>query len=588
MTNELDHVMWGYQHQFRAAIDVAARDAFCALDQAFDTRVFLVGFRRGKDPTSPPICIDPEDFGYDVSVFGQVPELAAELSQEDPERRFFSPHPRAQRMQDDRIFRRSWQRAVEGVMAKEDEGTGWRSFASWPVDVEGYRVMCVLQLSREVLDSYYSLSRDTIDDYYHVSTSVLDALVAAFFTGCGKALRLPDPGSSQHVIDRTISELHRNAGRGLMQTLAWACRSYESVHTLYDAICELSAARYEGASTQGRMIISPQDHPNVERVVQFDKPVSLTSTKAARKLLEVATAGLCALSGGSKIQGLGRLRGEYDERREDLFFVDFIDHHAWQLSHARHGLMRVQYGRPGLPAQPVAEEKLTSTISRIFKDLEEEDVNKLRALIVAATRQDHGTLLVVSDHAADEAKRLAVQSTLIKQTGLTEELVQALSAIDGALLLDPRGDCHAIGAILDGLACDKGTSSRGARYNSAIRYVETATRQLSHRCMAVVVSEDGPIDIIPELMPQIRRGLILDKIKAFEKLKEIYPVRRRDLNRFVQWFRGHKFYIWPQAALEINRIRRELEMHLEASNVSVVWRKIEGNPNLDDSYFIDE
>jgi hypothetical protein len=579
--------MWEHQGAFQSAVDVAARDALSALDQALEARALLVGFRRDGSTASPPICIEPEDAGINGSVFSAVPELAAALAQRDPERNAFAADARSRQLLGDRIFRRAWQRAVEQALAREEDAPGWRSFASSPADIKGYRVVCVLQLARKAVDSYYSLTRETLDEHGHLSTSLLDALVGALLTGCGKALGLPDPGSSARVIDRTASELHRNAGRGLMQTVAWACRSYEAVHTLYDAICELSAARYEGESKKGRMLIAAQDHPIVESLVQFDNPVSLTSTKAARKIFEVVTPDLLALSEGTKIHGLGRLRGPYDERREDLFLVDLVSHHVWQLSHAGHILMRVQYGQPSLPVQPVDEGKLSSTISRLFKDIEKEDVARLRTQVLAATRQRHGTLLVISDHAAEEAKRLAAQSTLVRPVELTGAAVEALSAIDGALLLDPRGKCHAIGVILDGLASEKGTSARGARFNSAVRYVETATRQFSHRCMAVVVSEDGPIDIIPELVPQIRRSLITDTIKAFARLRETYPISRQDFNRYVRWFQAYKTYLWPEAAKEINQIRRELEMNLEPSNVSIVWRKIEGNPDLDSSYFLE-
>ena len=52
--------------------------------------------------------------------------------------------------------------------------------------------------------------------------------------------------------------------------------------------------------------------------------------------------------------------------------------------------------------------------------------------------------------------------------------------------------CYSIGVILDGKATGRGTSTRGARYNSAIRYVESSP----YPCMAIVVSEDGMVDVI--------------------------------------------------------------------------------------------
>ena len=67
-----------------------------------------------------------------------------------------------------------------------------------------------------------------------------------------------------------------------------------------------------------------------------------------------------------------------------------------------------------------------------------------------------------------------------------------MTAIDGAVLLGPDGVCHAIGVILDGLAGDRGDPERGARFNSAVRYVDSRQEV----CLAIVVSEDKTLDVI--------------------------------------------------------------------------------------------
>ena len=55
---------------------------------------------------------------------------------------------------------------------------------------------------------------------------------------------------------------------------------------------------------------------------------------------------------------------------------------------------------------------------------------------------------------------------------MTPTVLRLVTNIDGAVLIEPSGICHAIGAILDGLATEKGDSSRGSRYNGALRYVQ--------------------------------------------------------------------------------------------------------------------
>ena len=81
-------------------------------------------------------------------------------------------------------------------------------------------------------------------------------------------------------------------------------------------------------------------------------------------------------------------------------------------------------------------------------------------------------------------------------------MITRVTSIDGALLIDRSGICHAIGVILDGLASPKGTPSRGARFNSAIRYVESA-KSANTEVLAIVVSEDGSVDVLPDLPAQV-------------------------------------------------------------------------------------
>ena len=51
---------------------------------------------------------------------------------------------------------------------------------------------------------------------------------------------------------------------------------------------------------------------------------------------------------------------------------------------------------------------------------------------------------------------------------------------------------------MDGVTVQKGDSGRGARYNSLTNYVNwlnSKTRKANVNCMAVIISEDGPLNI---------------------------------------------------------------------------------------------
>jgi DNA integrity scanning protein DisA with diadenylate cyclase activity len=79
-----------------------------------------------------------------------------------------------------------------------------------------------------------------------------------------------------------------------------------------------------------------------------------------------------------------------------------------------------------------------------------------------------------------------------RERGLSEEVLQQLTRIDGAVLVGPEATCYAIGVILDGLATDRGDRARGARFNSAVRYVDCRDEPV----VIVVKSEDGMIEVI--------------------------------------------------------------------------------------------
>jgi DisA bacterial checkpoint controller nucleotide-binding len=106
-------------------------------------------------------------------------------------------------------------------------------------------------------------------------------------------------------------------------------------------------------------------------------------------------------------------------------------------------------------------------------------------------KAEHGTMLIVSANAATEAARLTKSTRGIKPFTPTEPTIVAASAIDGGILVDLAGVCHGIGIILDGEAGDGENPARGARYNSASRYLRKHPESL-----IAVVSEDKTVDIV--------------------------------------------------------------------------------------------
>lgn len=81
--------------------------------------------------------------------------------------------------------------------------------------------------------------------------------------------------------------------------------------------------------------------------------------------------------------------------------------------------------------------------------------------------------------------------------------MSGIASIDGAIIADIDGRFHVVGAILDGESVVEGNSGRGARYNSLVNYVnwiykkytDTSEKIQKAWCFAVVLSEDGMVDL---------------------------------------------------------------------------------------------
>ncbi len=68
------------------------------------------------------------------------------------------------------------------------------------------------------------------------------------------------------------------------------------------------------------------------------------------------------------------------------------------------------------------------------------------------------------------------------------ELASRMARIDGALHLTANGNLLAFGCLLDGQQCANEIRSRGARYNSAVRFTRT-----NPTAVVLILSSDGPL-----------------------------------------------------------------------------------------------
>ena len=585
--DKINYFMWEYQSDFHSSAKITAEGLFSELDRDLVKNVFLIGVFDEDLKDRHPICLEPEDCGFEMRQFIDVKEQAHHLEATDEQRFVLHSHPIAQEGHRQRIKVGALHTAVQNAVRRYEEYRGIVSHCSWPVPVNGYQVIVVLQFNREAFYSHYSLAKDREErSNFKLFTSLLDAAIREFFDLCEEELQKREP---YRVKDREYDEIIRSAGRMLMYTPSNAGGEFRGLHGLFDSCNEVSSLKHEGDESVGEMLIAKKGHSNVQVVLSLTQPVSMRNHRAVRKLIEVSSSELSLLSDSGYVYGLGQSVGYYDRRNEDLFLIRFVRHYTWELFHDRHLMMQVKYGQPSLPQGDSGKRTFETDVRRIFSSITAEEISQLWKLTTAAASQRHGTIVVISSGAEEEANRLKSQAIVIKPFRLTQDIMGMITAIDGAVLVDPSSTCHAIGVILDGTAANKGDPSRGARFNSAIRYVESKKKGHTYTCLVIVVSEDGTVDLVPNLMPQISKLAILEEIEKLAELRKEENFERKQFYGIMDFLSLVKFYLLEEMCDRINQLRREIEPR--AREGTDIWRDFEDfvpNEDMNETYFLDE
>ena len=274
---------------------------------------------------------------------------------------------------------------------------------------------------------------------------------------------------------------------------------------LRDSVTALSRMKYEKKICHASMTVDT----NIDKLrfkLELDPPIDIKKTRRVRKLLELTDENHSLITDGLKVYGICETKNitPNKKRRPNLGAVDlalhfkFVGYMIWELYEDDDFILRYEEGN----VSGVRYKKNKRELSEIITDqLLVDDKHKqdwLWQIIDELQKGTHGTTLVIHEDAESEAKRLKADSFPLKPFFLESQDATLFSSIDGAILINPDGICHAVGAILDGMAVPGAQSSRGSRYNSALRYY---CQNKHKRVMIVVVSDDGMVDIFPDGSP---------------------------------------------------------------------------------------
>lgn len=373
---------------------------------------------------------------------------------------------------------------------------GYSFFISEAAPLADSDCFVILAADSDAINKYPSIDVSSDSDVY-LSPSFMVSLIDEFLEKHRIELDMHSAEFPSNGFHFGLDSIIRQAGRNFVGDIAYRVSGKPQPlwHEHIFAVCtEISRTHYELAEASGSIMLAKRDAEMQPHDVRFSANPKLGDVRSTRKLLELTRDGMVLHSDSESIFGLCRPPKRFSKSAV-RFDIEFLGRHKWQICYAGKPLIVVSYGVPRPPSSPFEAAEFSEALKKVFGLKTPKKVDKLVEIIQVAMREKKGTLLVFSKKAKEEAKRLSPQSTLISPIALNKQLLLSLTPIDGALLIDHNGICYSIGTILDGMVTQNGDSGRGARYNSAVKYIEYR-KALGETCMAVVVSEDANVDIV--------------------------------------------------------------------------------------------
>ena len=577
MVHIIQQFMWGYQPHFRVSLERLGKSLFEALGIDLQPAAILVGARKPYSDNRNAVCVEPEDGDCSIDVFDGLLEDIERTIEQHPLKDVFYGDEQSMREKPERIRRDSVKKAVAQALKPYDSTRQVLSFCGTAAPVGDFYVVPVMQVPLRMSKAFPSLSNAIGNDVVSGHRGFIQAAMSEILSDATADLQRDEPGRDCCEHMRSAREIARAAAESFMMSLGMALGNLVW-SGLFEEFNRISSLLYEGTQGRGRILLANPENRFLEWMLTLGAPVPIQQTRWSRKMLQMATTDVALIADGNRIYGLGNISDKHQASSEDIFEVDFLEHYDWQIRCGKDLLLRSIYGEPKCPQKTKGRDLFLDNYRRLFHLATEEDAERIWELFEVAEAQEHGSMIVVAEDAAEEATRLASQGTVVRRTLMTKDLLQRVSNIAGTIIVDQFGYCHAIGVILDGPANEKCTPSRGARFNSGIRYVEATEKPR----LAIVVSEDRTVDIIPLLRPRISRATVNAVIDSLEKAKLV------DYHQHRNWLDEHRFYLNDRECERVNaaldRIKRLAD---EEGEFYFVMTPFTPNPELNDSYLLD-
>jgi len=282
-----------------------------------------------------------------------------------------------------------------------------------------------------------------------------------------------------------------------------------------DALNAISSQFYEGQKCEGclEFYLTPREvKDNISIRFNDSLHFSKKNARKIRKILEVANDKQSIYASGlnHNIYALGKKSNmnEKEKAKIPMFSVNFLGYMSWVLLHFNKPILKFSESKYVIPKNyNLLHPNMGKTIKELFH-WNDDYIRDFEDIFNLAALQKHGSLIIITNNAEGESLRLCscnrgfiVSDNDKNRLNLSKHLdiINSITSIDGAVIIDEYMNCFSIGIILDGLALVKGKSEIGARYNSAYNYIAGKKKENIDTYCAIVFSEDKSIDLITTL-----------------------------------------------------------------------------------------
>ncbi|MDD3263808.1 MAG: diadenylate cyclase [Candidatus Nanoarchaeia archaeon] len=502
-----EKVIWKYQELLHNNISNYTRRLFGRISNNLKPEIFFIGIQSNINDSiytkidNSSIITFPKQTYINTNLIRNIFILANKLFTTTPNVQDKKITQEPYKINLKNYMEKCIHKSLKEILYKSFQNSNQTLFLSYPVKINNYFTFAIIKFNTEEYLKYNSISKNNMtisNSSKIIYKSYIEALTEVLLEEIMEIFYKIQSDIYFDNIKTDINQLLRNAGELFINTTVPNIINKYNIDDKNEKLFEfcnyISSLNYEGKKNTSNLIFSNPDNSNLNKIIKFSKPISMTDYRNVRKLLEISNEDFYMYSDTNYIYGIATIKNK-DMHNENIFIVNFYDTYKWELIYEKKTLMNVEYSFPFIKEKNLNKTMFVNSYNSIFKNSNPKILNLIWNYIENLIEEKKGTILLISNKASQEACRLSKQATLVNPTILNPDFIKKLSHIDGAILIDENSFCYAIGVILDGIASENGNPSRGSRYNSAIKYIDMHYPE----ALAIIISDDGMIDIYPKI-----------------------------------------------------------------------------------------